>query len=858
MSTRVSLFLISSACLALPAIAQQSVALAPVTPDQFNGDVRNIKYVSVRAPGVQRKMLDEHEPPPSRKPRRTGQATPNVERAPMPGTIVNFAGLTNKDGGLSYPSDVNGDVGPNHYIESINDAYAIYSKTGTRLALFTEDALWQGVGSSPCNGNSQGDPVVLYDRFADRWFLTHFAFGSDTKNNDIPPFYECIAVSKNGDPVNGGWWLYAIRTDPGGTGLPPVGSLTDYPKFGIWSDGCLYMAGNVYNESTSPSKFAGTIAMSFSRADMESGGTVRPGAVYLTNTTDPFTMIPANLLGTALPAGGTPAYFVSESQTDYFWDVRKYTPGANCGAGGSLSAPVHVNQTSYTVPGGSIVTQPNTIGLLDSLSDRLMQKVQYRKVGNNESLWVVHSVQTSNNSPVALQWAQINVTGGNISTNPVQQQIFAPDSVNRWVGSLAVDQQGNMAVGYSTSNGAVPNYPSIKYAGRLVNDPLNSLSQTEVTMMAGAASQTHVISGDIVDRWGDYSSMSIDPVDDCTFWYINQYYANQTDGNGGNWSTRIGSFKFPGCGGSQPVSSAPTPTSTAPAFGNLSAQTFVFTFDAPGGYQTLKVADVLINSALDGRRACYVAIVPSGANGGSVLLVNDAGDAGGPYQGLVVPGGGSINNGQCSISGAASSISGSGNTVTVKLGIAFSSGFTGNKVIYTAAKDTSDRSSPWRAQGVWYVPGGSPTTLWVAGASPGRSTSASATYAFGFQDFNGLGDLAVANVLINDGIDGRHACFLAFVPSGPSSGTVYLVNDAGDAGGPYQALTVPSNGSVSNSQCTINGSGSAVSTSGGNSLLLTLPITLSHAFAGDRVVYLAARSNTQTSGWQSVGTATVP
>jgi hypothetical protein len=176
-----------------------------------------------------------------------------------------------------------------------------------------------------------------------------------------------------------------------------------------------------------------------------------------------------------------------------------------------------------------------------------MQKVQYRKVGANESLWVVHNVQTAGGI-VTPQWAQINVTGGTIATTPVQQQIYAPDTtLFRWMGSLAVDSQGNMALGYSTSNGTSPNFPSIVYSGRLASDPLNTLPQTEVTLAAGAGSQTNNCGGAACNRWGDYTSMSVDPADDCTFWYTNQYYSSQANGTGGNWQTRIGSFKYASC-----------------------------------------------------------------------------------------------------------------------------------------------------------------------------------------------------------------------------------------------------------------------------------------------------------------------
>ncbi len=444
----------------------------------------------------------------------------------------------------------------------MNDAYAIYNKTGTLLAAFTENSLWSGVGTSRCNGNSFGDPVVIHDALADRWILTHFAFALDGTGNPVSPFYECFAVSKSSDPVAGGWWLYALRMDPGGTGAPPVGTLNDYPKFGIWTD-CLYMSANEF--SMPSGAFAGTAFASLSRSDMYAGAPLTWALGFLSNSTDPFAMIPSNLLGTSagsLPPAGTPSYFVSESNVAFTFEVRKFTPGTNCGGGGSLSTATNVSQTAYTVPDS--VPQPNTSNTLDSLGDRLMQKVQYRKIGSTESLWVVHSTQ--NGGITQPQWAQLNVTGGTIATTAVQQQIYAPDTtLHRWMGSLAVDGQGNMAMSYSRSNGTSPNFPSIEYAGRLAGDPPNNLPQTEAQLVAGAGSQS--ITG--LSRWGDYSAMTIDPADDCTFWMINEYYSSQANGSSGNWQTRIGSFKFPGC-----VSTSPAPavlTTGATAVGQTGA-----------------------------------------------------------------------------------------------------------------------------------------------------------------------------------------------------------------------------------------------------------------------------------------------
>jgi len=158
-----------------------------------------------------------------------------------------------------------------------------------------------------------------------------------------------------------------------------------------------------------------------------------------------------------------------------------------------------VSQTSYTVPGSNIVPQPNTTNTLDSLGDRLMQKVQYRKVGSDESLWLVHTTRGGSAATTRPQWAQINVTGGTIATTPVQQQIYTPDTtIYRWMGSVAADIQGNVALGYSTSNATSPNFPSIVYSGRLAGDALNTLPQTETQLIAGNGSQ--IIVGAITAR----------------------------------------------------------------------------------------------------------------------------------------------------------------------------------------------------------------------------------------------------------------------------------------------------------------------------------------------------------------------
>ncbi len=611
----------------LEADGTSAVPIEKITPQEFRGDVRSLPQVTSKA--VLEVDLKE---PSSTKQAPAGPTAPGpqVAAAPMPAPLQSFPGLSFSDTcsgvscGSGWPPDINGDVGLNNYIEAVNTSYAIYSKTGTLQASFAEDALWSSGGANPCNGDSQGDPVVLYDTLADRWILSHFAFAV-SGGVEVAPFYQCIAVSKTGDPVSGGWWLYPIRTDTGVAGQPPTNTFNDYGKFGLWTD-CLYFAANGY--LMPGGAFSGTEFGSFSRSDMYAGAALTGTIGFIASTTNPFTMIPSNLRGTsagALPPSGTPNYFVSESQTLFTYEVRKFTPGPNCGAGGTLGAATNVSQTSYTFLGTNNVAQPNTAIGLDNLGDRLMQKVQYRKVGSAESLWVTHSVQVG--STVRPQWAQIDVTGGTISTTPVQQQIYSPDTtLNRWMGSIAADSAGNAALGYSTSNGTSPNFPSIAYSGRLATDPLGTLPQTEMQLVAGSGSQTNNCGGAPCHRWGDYTAMTVDPVDDCTFWYTNQYYSSQANGTSGNWQTRIGSFKFPSCGATY-VSLTPARildtrfgNGLSGTFSSMVARTFAVTGhgDVPAGAVAVTGNLTVTNQTSPG----FVALTPDPNNNPPTSTLN--------------------------------------------------------------------------------------------------------------------------------------------------------------------------------------------------------------------------------------------
>ena len=538
-----------------PALAQdkteaRTYALPEVTPTEYNGDLRHLppSYLPPRYVHMWNEFDGPDHPRPGKMP--VAPHRPIVADAPMPASTT-FAGLKYTDAvtggtaGAGIPPDTNGDVGPTVYIQAVNDAFGIYDKaTGTRLAAFTENQLWSVSGASdPCLSQNEGDPVVLHDGLADRWILTNFAFKITAGGHTQKPYYQCFAVSKTSDPVAGGWNFYAVRIDTGASGQPAQGLLNDYGKFGLWNDGCLYGAFNMFPSSG----FAGVAFTSFNTVDMYAGATLRSSLGMLAYpANDVYSLVPSNLqskISASLPPVGTPNYFVSETintPSSFGYLVRKFTPAADCGAGGTMSAPVTVSQGAYAVNLATtdFVPQPGTAQQLDTLQDRIMQKVQYRRIGTAESLWVVHTVGDGSSSPAQPQWAQLDVSGGTIAAAPVQEQIYAPDAtLSRWMGSLAVDAQGNMAVGYSTSSSAA--FPGIAYSGRLHDDAPNQLPQTEAVLQAGAGSQT------TYGRWGDYSSMSIDPNDDCTFWYTSEYLAAT---GVFNWSTAIGSFKFPGCG----------------------------------------------------------------------------------------------------------------------------------------------------------------------------------------------------------------------------------------------------------------------------------------------------------------------
>jgi len=512
-------------------------------------DVRKLKSVIVKRERPERQApgFDEGESAAS-----TATASPKTSPSPQlstpaPAPDKNFAGLDFATWGNGHPPDTNGDVGPTYYIQTINTSIGIFDKSnGTRVAGFSFNAFMsQGNFGNLCDTDNFGDPVVLYDSFEDRWFITDFAFKLDGSGNINPQHvFQCFAVSKSGDPVNGGWNFYSIEA-PGG--------IDDYPKFGVWPDG-IYMSANMFGYSAS-SSFLEPHVWAIDKAEMYADEPTVQVVDFDAPSAD-FTLLPGNArLQTGTPPAGRPEFFVSTWEflnavlvykLHVDWD--KISTSTFTGPDTQLAPTCWPNASVANIP------TPPPANQLDSLQIRAMAQAQYSNIGGNESLWVSHTVRrgesatnTTCNAPTtgaaAVRWYQLNVNGGTVAANTVQGKTWDPDgndTFHRWMPSLAVDRLGDMAVGYSKASSTTN--PQIKYAGRLAGDPVNTFSQTEQTLIDGTGSQTGTCGGSSCIRWGDYSGMALDP-DGCEFWMTNEYYAT----NDLNFLTRIGSFHFPGC-----------------------------------------------------------------------------------------------------------------------------------------------------------------------------------------------------------------------------------------------------------------------------------------------------------------------
>jgi hypothetical protein len=423
------------------------------------------------------------------------------------------------------PPDTTGDLGPNHYVQWVNLRYSVYNLTrdaNNQITGFSlapgfpknGNTIWAGFGG-PCETYNDGDPILQYDQLANRWILTQFAVSAS-------PYTQCVAVSTSPDPT-GTYYRYSYSY---GTGF------NDFPKMGVWPDG-YYITYNIFNRGRT---FAGNKVCVFERDKMLLGQAARQLWVQTSNSYA--SLVPADLEGASLPATGTalPLLSISSSALQSWKFAVNWTAGTGTLTGPSTVAGVAA--FSRACSGGACIPQAGTSRTLDSLADRLNYRLSYRNFGTYETLLINHAVTANNAS--GIRWYELrNATGQTISSaTPViyQQGAYAPTSDYRWMGSAAMDKNGSIAIGYNVSSSSIK--PSIRYAFRNSTDTLGTLGG-EQNIQVGTGSQTGTLS-----RWGDYSTMSVDPLDGCQMVFTTELIPS--DGSF-NWTTYIYSFKLSTC-----------------------------------------------------------------------------------------------------------------------------------------------------------------------------------------------------------------------------------------------------------------------------------------------------------------------
>ncbi|MEO8372448.1 MAG: hypothetical protein ABI806_24895 [Candidatus Solibacter sp.] len=478
----------------------------------------------------------------------------------LPVTVAgNFQGLGNGfpnwvEQGL-LPPDTTLAVGNNQIVQWVNVRLTVLNKaTGAPLlggtGYVNGNQIWAGLGgASICATRNQGDPILQYDRMANRWVLSQFSFATATGTASpfrvypAAPYALCIAVSQTND-ATGVFNLYEYI----------IPRLPDYPKLGVWTD-AYYITTNdfSYSTSTGSGSYAGSRYCAFDRPKMllgQAAGSVCFAGLSATH----FGSLPGDFEGTIAPPANAAQYMIS---TDWFtlnappytMQLRRFKPDfvtpanstLNDGYGGATDSFVAMPFDNSVIGacgdgGGACVHQPGTTRRLDTLSFRPMYRLAYRNLGaNREALVFTTSVGPTGGAQAGIQLVEIRNPGAN-PPQVYNNVNFNPDATNRWMGAAATDKLGNIGIGYSVSSDTIN--PGIRISGRLRNDIRNTV-RGEFTVVNGAGNQTSS-----AQRWGDYSTMQVDPADDCTFWYTTQY---TNASNGAAWTTRIVGFKFNSC-----------------------------------------------------------------------------------------------------------------------------------------------------------------------------------------------------------------------------------------------------------------------------------------------------------------------
>jgi len=442
---------------------------------------------------------------------------------PVSATIgLNFDGIPNSANGTSLegiPSDDNLAAGATQVVETINTAWQVFDKTTGKSVFGPQQISAIFTGMSGLCGQGQTffwtDPIVLYDQIANRWIINQIAADSSFQTGN-----ECIAVSETSD-ATGKYHRYAFTF---GNKV-----LNDYDKLSVWPD-AYYASYNLFT----PTSFIAADACAYDRAAMLTGAKAK---VVCFKNANEFSFLPSNVDGPTMPPSGEPSFFVDLSSSTSLHLYRFHVDFTNP-KNSKFTGPVNINVKAYTMAcgGGTCIPQPGTTQTLDSLGDRLMFRLVYRNFTDHESLVVSHSV-TASKAASAERWYEIRDPNG--TPKVFQQGTFSSGGNSLWMGSIAVDKDGDMALGFSESN-ATTLHPSLAFTGRLPTDPPNTMEKLASIFIAkGSATDAN--------RWGDYSSMVIDPSDDCTFWYVNQYIPKTMPKNAITFHTRVASLKFPTC-----------------------------------------------------------------------------------------------------------------------------------------------------------------------------------------------------------------------------------------------------------------------------------------------------------------------
>jgi len=519
-------------------IAVSNPIVASAVANAVSRPVNTFASPVTRRPG-KLEMLDVGNSPARSSPAERSTTSPpaRVLETAMPEPLLSFDGLSNFDNINAYglvilPPDMNGDVGPRHYVQIVNALARVFDKAGIpQTPPFKLSDLFAPL-NTPCSTRNDGVAIVQYDQLADRWLISQYC-------NNFPPFRQLIALSKTGDPT-GEYYLWEF--------VMPNNRLNDFAKFGVWPDG-YYMS----DEEFIGSDFSGSGMFAFDRRRMLRG---EPDPTFIYFNTPSQTperrrnMLPSDLDGLTPPPAGTPNVFVSYTADEYGDTadaVRLFDFHANFSNPAQSTfterpeSPLAVAPFDPTSPQfRADIRQPAPGDFLDSNSDRVNYRAAFRNLGDRQSIVVNQTVRTSASGEyrAGVRVHELSKSGAAFTVR--DSSTIGDVTSSRWIGGVAQDNQGNLAVAYNYVRD--DKQPAIRYTGRLAVEPTGAF-RTEASLIEGTGVQRA-----FGYRWGDYNSINVDPNDDCTFWTTGEYYtlASQ-EFSEFTWLTRVGTFRFPEC-----------------------------------------------------------------------------------------------------------------------------------------------------------------------------------------------------------------------------------------------------------------------------------------------------------------------